>query len=315
MKRYESSAEQRLVRRLPVAIRIDGKRFSQLVKRLKVDRPFDQRLLTAMENTALEVARSITGCVFAYTQSDEISLILRNDQSRESEPYLDNRVQKICSIAASVTTGWFNRQMDVRFERPLTPAAFDARVFALPSIEEAKNYLIWRQQDCTRNSILNAAYWEIAAKGKGEDGEPLGKKTARKLIHGLNTDQLQELLFQRTGINWNDYDPRFKRGVGLWRQEQEIETPNGKALRRPWVAKEVPIFHTPEGKKWLGQQVGDLQSMELMIANKMAAAVDYSTYKGIIDSRSVLADIRLDFGHPFTREEVEKILGISCSGN
>lgn len=251
MKRYEAASEQRLVRRLPVVIRIDGKRFSQLVKKLKVARPYDVSFMRAMTATALGVAKEMTGCVFGYSQSDEISLILRNDQSRESEPFLDNRLQKLCSIASSAATGWFNR----RFQGMPAPGLFDARVFLLPGLDEVKNYLIWRQQDCTRNSILNAAYWEIAAKGSDEDGNPLGKKTARKMIHGLDTGQLQELLFQQTGINWNDYDPRFKRGTGLWRDERKIETPAGTAVRRPWVSGEVPIFQTPEGKAWLDEKL------------------------------------------------------------
>jgi len=251
MKRYEAASEQRLVRRLPVAIRIDGKRFSQLVKKLRVTRPYDASFMRAMTAAALGVVKEMTGCVFGYVQSDEISLILRNDQGRESEPFLDNRVQKICSIAASAATGWFNR----RYQALAAPAMFDARVFVLPSLEEAKNYLIWRQQDCTRNSILNAAYWEIAARGKAEDGSPLGKKTARKMIHGLKTDELQELLFQQTGLNWNDYDSRFKRGTGLWRKEKKVETPAGSAIRRPWTSTEVPIFQTPEGKAWLDERL------------------------------------------------------------
>ena len=87
-----------------------------------------------MRDTALALVKESTGCVLGYMQSDEISLILRNDQSLESEPFLDNRVQKIVSILASMATGWFNKFLlslawDKKFNVDLdemAPAFFDA---------------------------------------------------------------------------------------------------------------------------------------------------------------------------------------------
>jgi tRNA(His) guanylyltransferase len=260
MKRYEASAETRLVRRLPVIVRIDGKRFSKYTKRLGVQKPFDPAFLEAMKGTALALVRNVTGCVLGYTQSDEISLVLRNDQSLESEPFLDNRVQKIVSILASMATGWFNRVLasttcgGLRQRFPadwedLDPAFFDARAYVVPGVEEAKNYLVWRQQDCTRNSILNAAYYGIAAL------PDKGKKTARKMMHGLNTKELQELMFSEARINWNDLDPEFKRGTAVHRVLRTVETPDGTAVRSKWIAGECPVFQSPDGKKWLDEKL------------------------------------------------------------
>lgn len=268
MRRYEASAETRLVRRLPVIVRIDGKRFSKLTKRLGVDKPFDAAFLEIMKETSLALVKEATGCVLGYTQSDEISLILRNDQSLESEPFLDNRVQKIVSIMASMATGWFNRFIVVvgdrdwrkRFSRDpadLSPAFFDARAYVVPSIEEAKNYLIWRQQDCTRNSILNATYYGIAAL------PDKGKKTARKMAHGLNTKEQQELLFSEAGINWNDYDPELKRGTAVYRKPEVVETDKGSATRNRWVAGECPVFQSPYGKGWLDRKLSPVAMPEL----------------------------------------------------
>jgi len=260
MKQYENAADVRLVRRLPVIVRIDGKKFSKYTKRLKVEKPFDSRFLEAMKNTAIALAKNVTGCVFCYTQSDEISLILRNDQSLESEPFLNNRVQKITSILASMATGWFNRFITnindnensncfSQHPRELSPAFFDARAYVVPSIEEVKNYLIWRQQDCTRNSILNATYYGLAAL------PDMGKKSARNLIHGLNINELQELMFSKAGINWNDFDPEFRRGTAAYRAIKIIETQTENIIRNKWIAGECPIFQSPDGRRWLDDKL------------------------------------------------------------
>jgi len=103
-----------------------------------------------MTRASLKTAQSIEGCVFAFTQSDEITYVLRNDQSLSSEPWFDNRIQKIASVIASMTSVNFMSEM-------CGPCVyFDARVFAVPNIQEAINNIIWRQQDCVKNSISSA---------------------------------------------------------------------------------------------------------------------------------------------------------------
>ena len=167
--------------------------------------------------------------------------MLINDQSLESDPYFGNRVQKIASITASMATARFNKLL---FTKSVDrEACFDSRVFAVPNVVEAMNCLIWRQQDCTRNSIQSAAYYEI--------GKVKGKKTTQKIMYKLNTSQLQELLFKEIGLNWNDYSPELKRGTIAIRKLFEIETPNGKAIRSKWVTEPAPIFQSEDGQKWL----------------------------------------------------------------
>lgn len=202
-----------------------------------------------MADTMVAVASQVQGCVVGYTQSDEISLVLVNHQSIDAEPYFGNRVLKIASVTASMATARFNQWLRARDGNAdsgckETEAYFDSRVFGVPEPVEAMNALIWRQQDCTRNSILSAAYYEI--------GRVKGRKTAQKLMHNLNTSQLQELLFQEVGINWSThYEPDLKRGTVAYRKSMEIETPNGKAIRNKWVTEPAPVFQSEEGQAWL----------------------------------------------------------------
>ena len=71
---YEAIPKSRLMRRTPVAIRIDGKAFHTYTRGFK--KPFDTILIKAMQETTKYLCENIQGCVLGYTQSDEITLIL-----------------------------------------------------------------------------------------------------------------------------------------------------------------------------------------------------------------------------------------------
>lgn len=230
MKAYEDAYDTSIISRVPIVVRCDGKGFSKFTKRLMLKKPFDETMCQAMSHTMLEVASKIEGCVFGYTQSDEITFVLRNDQSTESEPWFGNRIQKITSIVSSMVTAHFIRLMGG------ATAYFDTRVFGVPTVMEAINCLVWRQNDATKNSISCATYYVV--------GEAKGKKTARNLMHGLNQKQQQELLFKETGVNWNDYPTKYKRGIGCYREKVVLTGPDGISFERnPWkIDEELPIF-------------------------------------------------------------------------
>jgi len=95
-KDYEQYYDQRILRRLPLIIRVNGNGFSRVTKKLA--RPFCPIMLRLMSNTMLETAKSIQGCVFAYHQSDQITFVIRNDQSLDTEPWFSNKIQKVTSI-------------------------------------------------------------------------------------------------------------------------------------------------------------------------------------------------------------------------
>ena len=67
---YEEIPKIKLMRRMPVIIRIDGKAFHSFTKGMR--KPFDDVLITAMQKTTKYLCENIQGCVFGYTQSDEI---------------------------------------------------------------------------------------------------------------------------------------------------------------------------------------------------------------------------------------------------
>lgn len=176
---YEAPAQSQLMRREPVIIRIDGKAFHTFTRDLK--RPFDEVLVTAMQDTLAYLCEHIQGCQLGYCQSDEISLLLVDYKNLNSQGWFDYNVQKMSSIAASMATLEFNRAFARNAKRKLFTinnlpsctmeeseyadalekclikgAMFDARCFNIPK-EEVTNYFLWRQLDAERNSTQMVA--------------------------------------------------------------------------------------------------------------------------------------------------------------
>ena len=213
---YENRAKTQLLRRTPVIIRLDGKSFHAFTRGF--DKPFDDILIEAMQQTMLTLCKEIQGCVLGYTQSDEITLVLTDYTKLETSAWFDYDIQKVCSVSTSIATLVFNRcflneiqkkyesiselTVSVYYQAWLKGALFDARCFNIPK-EEVTNCLLWRQQDATRNSInaVGQAYF------------------SHKELYGLNTNQVQDKLFKEKGINWNDLPIYLKRGSCCIKQE------------------------------------------------------------------------------------------------
>lgn len=71
---YENIPKTKLMRRTPVAIRLDGKAFHTFTRGF--EKPFDNVITASMQETMKYLCENVQGCVLGYTQSDEITLIL-----------------------------------------------------------------------------------------------------------------------------------------------------------------------------------------------------------------------------------------------
>lgn len=244
---YEGRTQTHLLRRSYTMIRLDGKAFHSYTKGFK--RPYDLGLMRIMDQTALRLCESIQQAKLAYVQSDEISILLTDFDTPQTDAWFDGNVQKIVSISASIATVAFNNGMYLDEEILANmdkEAFFDSRVFTLPSHDEVLNYLIWRQQDATRNSI------QMGAQSMYKHQE----------LHKKNTSDLQEMMWQK-GQNWNDYPVGFKRGR-LILKEREVEVsvrgpkakPNETVKRMKWGVFEPPIFS--QEKAWIGARIPHL---------------------------------------------------------
>ena len=245
---YECIPKTKLMRRTPVAIRIDGKAFHTFTRGFH--KPFDDVLIRAMQDTTKYLCENIQGCVLGYTQSDEITLILVDYQNFETAAWFDYEVQKMCSIAASMATMAFNKAFHQAFDewgrdnlpdwdeggtnQPVEEnlmklakayntafekgAMFDARVFNIPK-EEVANLIYWRQLDATRNSIQMVGQANFS----------------HKELQNKSCNMIQDMLLTQKDINWNDFPTYKKRGSCC------IKVDNLK--RSSWIIdKDIPIF-------------------------------------------------------------------------
>lgn len=206
---YENVTRYILPKRTYTIIRLDGKAFHTYTRGL--NRPFDDGLIEDMDQTSLYLLEKVQNCVLAYTQSDEITLVLTDFEKNDKQAWFEQNLQKMCSISASLATAKFNqlrlkRSLGSEFDygknkflhsdyldEPL--ALFDSRVYTISSRNEVINNLIWRQKDAVRNSINMLAQ----------------SLYSHKELHGKSSSQQQELCFQK-GINWDSLPVRKKRG-------------------------------------------------------------------------------------------------------
>ena len=227
---YEQVPKTRLVRRMPVAIRIDGKAFHTFTQGFQ--KPFDKVLMQSMQETTKYLCENVQGCVFGYTQSDEITLILVDYKELDTSAWFDYEVQKLCSVSASMATMAFNKffaknvdewgrktftdwddggtndpavvnslewGLMQTYSRALEKGAmFDARCFNIPK-EEVTNLVYWRQLDAARNSIQMVGQANFS----------------HKELQNKSCNMIQDMLHEQKGINWNDFPVDCKRGAAV----------------------------------------------------------------------------------------------------
>lgn len=273
---YEQIPKTKLMRRCPVAIRIDGKAFHTFTRGFQ--KPFDEVLIKSMQETMKYLCENIQGCVLGYTQSDEITLILVDYKKLTSSAWFDYEVQKICSTAASMATMAFNKTFSKNvedFEQYYateheinrwygkgTPeskmcqiytkavnkgAMFDARCFNIPK-EEVTNLVYWRQLDASRNSIQMVGQANFS----------------HKELQNKSCNDIQDMLITQKSINWNDLPTYQKRGSCCVRNKIVIETDSVMATAQlrdssksenEWIIDtEIPIFKG-EGREYIDRLV------------------------------------------------------------
>lgn len=233
-KSYEKTFDQVLMTRLPIIIRLDGKGFSKLTK--KLDKPYSLDFANIMANALLYTITDIQGAIFGFTASDEVNFVLRNDQTFETEPWLNNRVQKMISIITSTfTLAFYKHSLIAELEFPTDPI-FDGRAFLVPSVSEAVNNLIWRQNDCYKYALMEAGHYEFSRK--------MGAHDAFHLLKGKDFEQRKEMLKHYCGLEFEEYYPRsFYQGVGVYKVPTLLKGKDETLTQNKWSLDwNLPMF-------------------------------------------------------------------------
>lgn len=224
---YRSLSDTRLIPNMPVVIMLDGHCFSKIIKN-NYQLPFDDTFIGLMNETAEHVCSKIQGAMFAYTQSDEISIFVKDYANPESDAYFGLRTCKLLSLVAAEATAFFNRRLfelilsnsaDLGTAKELLSktslATFDCKVWNVPNENDVFAWFLYRQNDCVRNSKQQFAQTYVPHK---------------ELMNKLVDEQI-ELVKEKLGYDWNDFDAGKKYGRLIFREithcKKEI---NGKEI-------------------------------------------------------------------------------------
>lgn len=281
MKGYEKRNRYYLQRKIPVIVRLDMRAGHIFTKRF--ERPFDNVFMESMQETAKYLCENIQNCKLSYQQSDEITLLLIDYNKLNTDCFFDYRIDKLCSIVASMATMAFNKffikvthkhfeeelrtldnkisdgkfvrldeisNLENKYDKYVNKfytAMFDARCFNIPK-EEVTNLIYWRQLDASRNSIQMVGQANFS----------------HKELQNKSCNQIQDMLMEQKGINWNDLPIYQKRGSCCIKdknykpvvcEDGEIHELISKTLRSYWtVDKEIPIFKG-EGREYIDKLI------------------------------------------------------------
>lgn len=268
MKGYEKRNRYYLQRRMPVILRLDMRAGHSFTRGF--ERPFDEIFIKSMQETAKYLCENIQNCKLSYQQSDEITLLLVDYDKLNTDCFFDYRVDKLCSITASMATMAFNKYFydnvfvynataavdlsnkkypfkEVYSKAVNKGAMFDARCFNIPK-EEVTNNFYWRQLDASRNSIQMVGQANFSLKE----------------LQNKSCNDIQDMLMTQKGINWNDYPTYQKRGSCCVRNKIIIESDgvmetaqlrDTSKSENEWIIDtDIPIFKG-EGREYIDRLV------------------------------------------------------------
>ena len=236
---YRSLTDYKLMPNSYVLAMVDGHCFSKLIKH-KFDRPFDDMFIKMMNETAKYLCENIQGAKLAYTQSDEISILITDFDTPMTDSFFSFRLCKMQSLIAAMATAKFNQMYAKlandykgfylkKFDMKEYPTCtFDCKVWTVPNANDAYAWFLYRQTDCIKNSKAQTAQAYLSHKS----------------LVGLTSDEMITKLKDEKGIDWNKFenDKKYGRVIKKVETPMEKDLPNGEHIsfvRNVWTPVSV----------------------------------------------------------------------------
>ena len=197
MRVFETAHDHCVLPGIHMVARIDGRSFSHLTRDvMKLEAPYDLHLRECMMATLSHlVTETGVSVLYGYTQSDELSLLFRRDES-----LFGRKLRKLLSVLAGEASAKFSLELG-------RLGAFDARISQFAREDDVVDYFRWRHEDAHRNALNGHCYWLLRSQGDSDH-------EATKKLSGLSVAARNELLF-RHGLNFNDVPNWQKRGSAV----------------------------------------------------------------------------------------------------
>lgn len=224
MNYYRSLTDYRIMPNCYTLVMLDGRSFSKLIKNI-YNRPFDDDFIRIMNMTAEYLCKNIQGALFAYVQSDEISILLSN----ESDTFFGGRLNKMLPVIASMASGKFNQLKTIDALKNMISDSdiesitedgiikaindaklveFDCKVWNVSTFNDVFSWFLYRQNDCIRNSKQQSAQTYLP----------------HSMLLNKSTDEQIELLKKKNGIDWKTrYNDGEKYGRFIYKEIKSRE--------------------------------------------------------------------------------------------
>lgn len=223
---YRSLTDYKLMPNSYVLAMVDGHCFSKMIKN-KFEKPFDDTFIEMMNETAKYLCENIQGVKFAYTQSDEISLLITDFDTEQTDSFFSFRLCKMQSLIAAMATAKFNQMYynKVINLKNVPLCTFDCKVWTVPNANDAFAWFLYRQIDCIKNSKAQTAQSFVP----------------HKELVGLTADEMIAKCKEDKGVDWYAYpnDRRYGRIIKKVETQMEKDLPDGRHIefvRNVWTA-------------------------------------------------------------------------------
>lgn len=227
LEQYEDVYETKILPRVPVLVKSKIRNYDGVCK--KVEKPFCKELSNILQNTLLHTSREIDGAVFSFSSSGEFLFVLRNDLDNNAM-FCKNSIQRVSSTVSSLLTSVFNKFYFASDDPPdlIGDVIFETKTFAVPSLVEVMNYLIWRQNVYNSRSVNLASYFELS--------KVLSNDSLLDIMENKNTSDKKEILKEYCEVEFDEkYPSWFRNGFAAYKAPIAIISNSENLSKKRWI--------------------------------------------------------------------------------
>ena len=258
---FEDMSYMFLKRNSPAIIMIEGEDYREFVS--KFQKPFDPLFTDTMQQTLKYMCENIPCCIFGYTKEFEVTILLLPPKDISEKTWFGRDVQKITSMAASMATVKFNKYFEKtaksyvmagnNFDETRKLSAMQGYVNAI----DKGAFFTAKCFNIALNDIPEYIYKQ--QKESIHTGVQLMGRTyfSEEELRGKTQADIQFMVFDKAGINFDSYLPENKRGSACVRSHRAEEMLEHMGIEDElWeINKDVPVLK-PENREFINLILG-----------------------------------------------------------